>query len=129
MGRRSIADKLFERHEKKEKGDSTWLVVYDFTRSKPPTKFWDNLSRLQEMTDAGSLVKYSVFMTRDMRGAHAAVDLVKHYKGDVILFKGALQFYASLRKPSQAIYRSRSVDRLSMACKDVNYIKYVRIKL
>ena len=90
MGRRSIAEKLFERHEKKEKGGSTWLVVYDFTRSRPPTRFWDNLKRLQDMTDEGSLIQYSVFMTRDMRGALAAVDLVKHYKGDVMLFKGEL---------------------------------------
>ena len=88
MGRRSIADKLFERHEKKERGDSTWLVVYDFTKSRPPTKFWDNLKRLQDMTGEGSLVQYSVLVTHDMRGALAAVDLVKHYKGDVILFRG-----------------------------------------
>jgi len=88
MGRRSIAEKLFERHEKKEKGNSTWLVVYDFTRSRPPTKFWDNLKRLQDMTNEGTLVQYSVFMTHDMRGALAAVDLVKHYKGDVMLFRG-----------------------------------------
>jgi hypothetical protein len=87
MGRRSIADKLFERHKKKEKGDSTMLVVYDFTVSRPPTKFWDNLKRLQDLSE-GSLVQYSVFMTRDMRGALAAVDLVKHYKGDVMLFRG-----------------------------------------
>jgi len=51
-------------------------------------KFWDNLSRLQELTEAGALVQYSVFMTRDMRGTHAAVDLVKHYRGDAMLFKG-----------------------------------------
>ena len=37
---------------------------------------------------AGALVQYSVFMTRDMRGAYAAVDLVKHYRGDVMLFQG-----------------------------------------
>ena len=88
MGRRSIAKKLYEAHVDKEKGDSTWLVVYNFTRSRPPTKFWDNLKRLQDMTDEGSLIQYSVFMTRDTRGALAAVDLVKHYKGDAMLFKG-----------------------------------------
>ena len=88
MGRKSIAEKMYQRHEHKEKGESMWLVVYDFTRSKPPTKFWDNLKRLQDMTDEGSLVQYSVFMTRDKRGAHAAVDLVKHYRGDALLFEG-----------------------------------------
>ena len=72
----------------KDKGDSTWLVVYDFTESRPPTKFWDNLRRLQDLAGEGTLVQYSVFMTRDMRGALAAVDLVKHYKGDVMLFRG-----------------------------------------
>ena len=87
MGRKSIAEKLFQRHEHKDEGDSTWLVVYDFTRSKPPTKFWDNLKRLQTISE-GSLVQYSVFMTPDMRGALAAVDLVKHYKGDAMLFRG-----------------------------------------
>jgi len=59
-----------------------------FTRSRPPTKFWDNLKRLQDMTEEGTLVQYSVFLTHDMRGALAARDLVKHYKGDVILFRG-----------------------------------------
>jgi hypothetical protein len=44
MGRKSIAEKLYQRHEHKDKGDTTWLVVYDFTRSKPP-KFWENLKR------------------------------------------------------------------------------------
>ena len=63
-------------------------MVYDFTRSKPTTKFWDNLKRLQDRTDEGSLVQYSVFMTRDKRGAYAAVDLVKHYRGDALLFEG-----------------------------------------
>jgi hypothetical protein len=87
MGRKSIAEKMYQRHEHKEKGESTWLVVYDFTKSKPPTNFWDNLKRLQNLSE-GSLVQYSVFMTRDMRGAYAAVDLVKHYKGDALLFKG-----------------------------------------
>lgn len=50
--------------------------------------FWDNLKRLQDMTDAGTLVQRSAFMTRDMKGALAAVDLVKHYRGDALLFKG-----------------------------------------
>jgi hypothetical protein len=88
MGRKSVAEKMLQRHENKDKGESTWLVVYDFTKSKPPTRFWDNLRRLQDFTDAGALVQYSVFMTRDKRGAYAAVDLVKYYKGDVMLFKG-----------------------------------------
>ena len=88
MGRKNIAEKMYPCQEHKEKGDNTWLVVYEFTKSKPPTNFWDNLSRLQEMTDEGTRVQYSVFMTRDMRGAYAAVDLVKHYSGDVMLFKG-----------------------------------------
>jgi hypothetical protein len=88
MGRKSVAEKMFQRHEHKDKGEDTWLVVYDFT--KPPTRFWDNLGRLLDMTDAGALVQYSVFMTRDMRGAYAAVDLVKHYRGDVMLFQGQL---------------------------------------
>jgi len=86
MGRRSIAEKPYHRHQHEEPCPSTWLVVYDFT--KPPTRFWDNLKRLQEMTDEGALVQYSVFLTRDMRGALAAVDLVKHYRGDVMLFEG-----------------------------------------
>jgi hypothetical protein len=53
MGRKSIAEKMYQRHEKKEKGDSTWLVVYDFTKSRPPTKFWDNIKMLKNMTDEG----------------------------------------------------------------------------
>ena len=62
-------------------------MVYDFTESRPPTRFWDNLKRLQDISE-GSLVQHSVFTTGDMRGALAAVDLVKHYKGDVLLFQG-----------------------------------------
>jgi hypothetical protein len=36
---------------------------------------------------AGTLVQYSVFVTSNMKGAYDAVDLVKPYKGDALLFK------------------------------------------
>ncbi|MBD3207111.1 hypothetical protein GF319_12320 [Candidatus Bathyarchaeota archaeon] len=90
MGRESIADKIFEKYKEREKGNRTWLILYDFNEVKPSTRFWDNLKRLQNKSEYSSLLQYSVFMTRDRRVAEAAADLVKYYDGEVLKFRGEL---------------------------------------
>jgi hypothetical protein len=90
MGRESIADKIFEKYKEREKGNRTWLILYDFNEVKPSTRFWDNLKRLQKKSEYSSLLQYSVFMTRDRRVAEAAADLVKYYDGEVLKFRGEL---------------------------------------
>jgi len=89
MGRKSLAGKFYEEisgEEDQEKG--TWIVFYDFRGRKPNPKFWTNLNRLIALLDDGSMVQYSVFMTKRRRGAIAAVKLAKHYGAEVIVFKG-----------------------------------------
>ena len=89
MGRRSLAKKYFEEIPMEEDGeDGTWIVLYDFKGIKPNSKFWVNIRRLIGLAGSGSLVQYSVFMTRSKRGAVATVKLVRHYGGEVMVFKG-----------------------------------------
>ncbi len=88
MGRRSLAEKLYEEYKKEEPGEDTWLIIYDFPGIKPTTKFYDNLNRIKTLAIDGQLVQYSVFMTRDQRAAKTTRDLVKHYDGQVMMFRG-----------------------------------------
>ncbi len=88
MGRRSLAKKIFDEYKEEEPGDDTWLIIYDFPGMKPTSKFYDNLNRIKALAEDGQLVQYSVFMTRDQRAAKAMRDLVKHYEGQVMMFKG-----------------------------------------
>ncbi len=90
MGRKSLAEKIFEEYKKQEPGEDTWLIIYDFPGIKPTGKFYDNLNRIKTMATDGQLVQYSVYMTRDQRAAKATRDLVKHYDGQVMMFKGEL---------------------------------------
>ena len=90
MGRRSLAEKIFEEYKNQETGEDTWLIIYDFPGIKPTGKFYDNLNRIKTMATDGQLVQYSVYMTRDQRAAKAMRDLVKHYDGQVMMFKGEL---------------------------------------
>jgi hypothetical protein len=89
MGRRSIADKMLEPYLEEEPGEDTWLILYDFHKTKPTNKFYDNLKRIQTQTE-GKLIQYSAYMTRDQRAAKAIRDLVHHYHGETTLFKGQL---------------------------------------
>ena len=88
MGRKSLAQQIFEEYKKEEPGEETWLIIYDFPGIKPTGKFYDNLKRIKSLANDGQLVQYSVYMTRDQRAAKATRDLVKHYHGQVMLFKG-----------------------------------------
>jgi len=70
-GRKSLAEIIYEEIPGDEGGEEeTWLVLYDFG-SKPNPRFWGNIRRLIGLVGEGSLVQYSVFMTRSRRGAMA----------------------------------------------------------
>ena len=89
MGRKSLAQEYFEEIPEEEgREDGTWIVLYDFKGVKPNPKFWVNLKRLRSLAGSGSLVQYSVFMTRSRKGAIAAVKLARHYGGEVMVFQG-----------------------------------------
>jgi len=90
MGRRSLVEQIWEKYVEEPKGEETWLVIYDFQETNPTTKFYDNINRIQILTEDGQLIQYSVYMTRDQRAAKAIRDLVKHYKGQVFTFKGEI---------------------------------------
>ena len=88
MGRISLAKKYYEEtSENEDNEEGTWLVLYDFG-SKPNPRFWGNLKRLIGLVGEGSLVQYSVFMTRSRRGANAAEKIARHYGARVMVFKG-----------------------------------------
>ena len=88
MGRKSLAQEYYEEiHEKEDEEEGTWLVLYDF-KSKPNPRFWANIKRLIGLVGEGSLVQYSVFMTRSRRGAMAAERIAWHYGASVMVFKG-----------------------------------------
>ncbi len=88
MGRKSIAEKYYDEiSEEEDEEEGTWLVMYDF-RSKPNPRFWANIKRLIGLVGEGSLVQYSVFMTRSRRGAMASEKIARHYGATVMVFKG-----------------------------------------
>ena len=88
MGRKSLAAIIYEEIPEDEVGEEeTWLVLDDFG-SKPNPRFWGNIRRLIGLVGEGSLVQYSVFMTRSRRGAMAAMKLARHYGAEVMVFKG-----------------------------------------
>ena len=88
MGRKSIAEEYYkEIPEKEDEEEGTWLVLYDF-KSKPNPRFWANIKRLIGLVGEGSLVQYSVFMTRSRRCAMVSVKIARHYGANVMVFKG-----------------------------------------
>ena len=89
MGRKSLAESFYNFVTVKEPQEtSTWIVLYDFHGIKPNSRFWYNVKRLAKLAGDGSLVQYSVFMTRSKRGALTAVKLAEHYGAEVLLIKG-----------------------------------------
>ena len=99
MGRKSIAEEYYsEIPEEEDEEEGTWLVMYDF-KSKPNPRFWGNVKRLIGLVGEGSLVQYSVFMTRSRRGAMAAERIARHYGASVMVFKGEeIEFAAQIGK-------------------------------
>ena len=88
MGRRSLAEQLWNQYSQEEKGKETWLVIYDFQGNKPPTKLYNNIHRIRAYAGDGDLIQFSVYMTRDRRAAKAVRDLIRHYDGQVTVFRG-----------------------------------------
>ena len=88
MGRRSLAEQIWEEYKEEDPGTETWLVIYDFQNTKPPTKLYDNLHRVMSLAEDGDLIQFSVYMTKDKRGAKAVRDLIRHYDGQVSVFRG-----------------------------------------
>ena len=88
MGRKSLVASIHDELEYMEEESGTWLVLYDFPGKKPSTRFWTNLNKISEISGSGSLVQFSVFITTDKKSAYTAVQLVKHYGGQPMLFKG-----------------------------------------
>ena len=70
-----------------EEQEGTWLVMYDFD-TKPNPGFWSNLKRIRDLLEKGSMVQYSVFMTKSRRGAIVAEKLARYYGAQVDVFKG-----------------------------------------
>ena len=88
MGRKSLAEEYYgEISEKEDEEEGTWLVLYDF-KSKPNPRFWANIKRLIGLVGEGSLVQYSVFMTKSRRGAMACEKIARHYGARLMVFKG-----------------------------------------
>lgn len=88
MGRRSLAEELYEEAEDGEE-EGLWIVVYDF-ETKPNPKFWVNLHRLSTYSSGSRLIQHSVYLTGSKRVARAVVKLARHYGASVEVFKGEL---------------------------------------
>jgi len=86
LGRKSLAEKYYEETPEQEE-EGTWIVLYDFKGIKPSSKYWQNLKRVISLTGDSSLIQYSVFMTRDKRGAITATRLARHYGAEVMAYK------------------------------------------
>ena len=88
MGRKSLAEKLFNNVKAEyEEETGTYLVLYDFKGVKAKTNFWDNVKRIKDLVNGGSLIQYSVFKTTSKRGAITVQRLAKHYGAETILYR------------------------------------------
>ena len=103
MGRKSIAEKLLEELPKQDSYDRTLLVLYDFTETRAPVDFYNNLSRVTELVEEGSsLVQYSAFRTTSLKAAIAVARLAGRYKADVALYTVAETCLEALTRMLQA---------------------------
>jgi len=62
-----------------------YLVIYDFVKRKPTTRFWRNLNRLLPVSK-GKLIQRSAFLAQGKRAALAVSTLASHYGADVAVF-------------------------------------------
>ena len=86
MGRKSLAEKIYEQFKDNKPGNTTWLIVYDFPEKKPTTKFYENLHRIKSLGTDGQLIRSGVYKTGDIRVAITLQLLIEHYKGKTKLF-------------------------------------------
>ena len=61
-----------------------------FPRNKTNNQILRQPKPNKNLAEDGQLVQYSVYMTHDQRAAKATRDLVKHYDGQVMMFRGEL---------------------------------------
>ena len=88
MGRKSLAEKIYEQVKKNHEEESgTWLVLYDFKGTKANSKFWTNMKRVENLVDGGSLIQYSAYTTASKRGAITVFRLAEHYGAETILYR------------------------------------------
>ena len=88
MGRKSLAEKIYERiEEDHEEERGTWLVLYDFKGVKANSTFWTNVKRVENLVNGGSLIQYSVFKTTSRIGAIVVQKLAKHYGAEAIMYR------------------------------------------
>ena len=67
LGRKSIAQKIFEDLEGVEDQEGTWLVISDF-KAKSNPRFWGNLRRVMRLARDGELIQHSVYRAESCRG-------------------------------------------------------------
>ena len=91
MGRRSLAEQLYEESEEGEEKDGEWLIVYDF-ESKPNPRLWTNLNLLSSYASGSRLIQHSVYTTSSARVARAVIMLAKHYGAMVESFSGEIMW-------------------------------------
>ena len=84
MGRKSKADKAIEVAEDGEDQVGEFWIIYDFSESRNPSRFYGNLRTLFERY-GGSFVQLSVVEMRSLRGAKAVVALARSYGAKVLM--------------------------------------------
>lgn len=96
MGRRSIAEKHWNERarvdrywnlEEKEDEKVSWMVAYNF-KSKPNSKFWKNLKKVEDFSPDSLFSKLSLIISDNRHLAYTAVKIIEHYGGEVFLYKG-----------------------------------------
>lgn len=90
MGRKSLADHFFGRYQGEEPGEQFWVVLYNFKNKKLSGRFYNNLTKVINLTSREVKIQHSRIITQDQRTAKTARDLVLHYGGEVTVFTGQL---------------------------------------
>jgi len=88
MGRKSLVDQFFERYADEEPGELICIVLYNFKSKKLSGRFYNNLTRALSLARGDSYTQRSRIITQDQRIARTVRDLVQHYGGKVIMFRG-----------------------------------------
>ena len=84
MGRKSKADKAIESVKEGEDREGEFWVVYDFSESRNPSRFYVNLKTLFEEYE-GFFVQLSVVEMRSLKGAQAVAALARSYGAKVVM--------------------------------------------
>jgi len=94
MGRKSKADKAIESVEKGEDREGVFWVVYDFSESRNPSRFYVNLRTLFERYE-GFFVQLSVVEMKSLKGAKAVRALARSYGAKVLMRKLDPELYSA----------------------------------